>query len=261
MSPGTRSVRLSLLLMLTASSIIAACVSGCQNDQAAPEPGAAIIVLVDFSGTTTKDREFYKQTMDNIVSSLGRPNDHLVVAGISADSRGDWTSAVNVTFPPPEPAKTFRDNSLAYTQRLRRRAHDDSLRVADAREQALQFIDAARAAPRTAIIESIRAAKEAFAPRTGEQVILVVLSDMLESAAAGINLESKIDGEKADSLVADLDSKGLVPDLTGWKVHVAGASGVDMAHDAAVKRFWLGFFDRAHASVAHYGRAMLDFAR
>jgi len=61
--------------------------------------------------------------------------------------------------------------------------------------------------------------------------------------------------------IADVKARAELPDLSGAKVYVAGASAKSTRQACAVERFWLAYAKAASARLtsANYGPALLDF--
>jgi hypothetical protein len=109
----------------------------------------------------------------------------------------------------------------------------------------------------TAILDSLNAGSQILTRDARPQKHLVILSDMIEESKTA----NFVKAPPAEALIAQRRAKGLLPDLHGVQVFVAGASAATSERYVEVQDFWLKYLQAAGAEIGAktYGRVALSF--
>jgi hypothetical protein len=234
-------------IVVAAALLLLACVPAqAQLKQllGAEREARAVVVLVDLSEsvkTVDVDR-IYTPTLRSIVDAL-RPGDRIVLAEISERTLGSFTPALDLAL--PSTGNSMEDNDALDAGKLRIRGEWRKL---------ISRRDRSRA---TAIFDAIDAGGQVISRDARPQKHLVILSDMIEESRAA-NFQKAAPRE---TLIAQRRAKGLLPDLRGVQVFVAGASAATSERYVEVQDFWLKYLQAAGAQVnaKTYGRVALGF--
>ena len=224
-----------------------------------PTTTKTIVVFYDRSKSTVVDRGVYAKAMAMVVAKL-QPGDRLIMGPITGTSVRDFVTNIDFSLPPPLPPRnSMTDREFEFNKSAKARAHEDSLGFARLNADIATALAAPSNADTTAILETMNIAEDIFAAATNRK-ILIVLSDMLESAA--YNFE-KTDPTEAfiKKEIARLTASQQLPDLKGVEVYVVGAHADVPAKEAATERFWQAYFGATGAIVGpgQYARVMHTF--
>lgn len=204
----------------------------------------AVLVLVDLTESvklTDVDR-IYTPTLRNLVDAL-RPGDRFVLAEISERTLGSFAPALDLAL--PSSGRSMEDEDALEAGKLRIRA--EWRKLASRRERSKA----------TAILDSLNAGSQILTRDARPQKHLIILSDMLEESKAA----NFVKAAPAETLLAQRRAKGLLPDLAGVRVFVAGASAATSERYVEVQEFWLHYLQAAGAQIGArtYGRVALTF--
>jgi hypothetical protein len=112
----------------------------------------------------------------------------------------------------------------------------------------------------TDIFSSLLIAQKLFRNESRHKV-LVLMSDMIEDYPP-YNFE-KIDWSPATTknLLAELDAKGLIPNLSGVCIYVSGISAASADLAGKIEHFWKGYFQRTKADMdpSRYAHVLLHW--
>lgn len=212
-----------------------------RGDVASETAGARqVIVLLDLSASQTpamlaEARRFLDELVDRL--SFG---DRIVLLEVHRSGVRDSVRRWQDTLPRlPDPGY------VSSRDRARLQGARDA-----ARSVARVFFDSARAgkALHTDLFATLHIAAEYARDSGGRETILVLLSDMLQSAR-GIEMEG-LRRMPPPGWLEHQREAGLLPELDGACVVVVGADATT-ADGAAVRDFWLDYFG---AAGAHLGR-------
>lgn len=83
--------------------------------------------------------------------------------------------------------------------------------------------------------------------------VLLIFSDMIhETGDVSFAGDEGCTPGLADSTLLELQTSGRLPDLQGWTVFVNGRTGKTNAAVDNTRRFWIRYFDLAHARLGAY---------
>jgi hypothetical protein len=215
-----------------------------------PQNPRLIIIFVDMSGSTEQVRPTVcKAAFEKIYKNL-RQGDRVVVGTITSRSYIEFKPTVDEEIP----KKTIWDNRLQFEKKL-----------TDAKEKIRRETDKLLSSKRgtllTEILDSLNIADTIFHDEKERQKILVILSDMIEDSKEYNFDKDKITDEYIDNIIRDRQKNKLMPNFTGVKVYVAGASADDSNKFRAVKTFWTRYFaeSKADFSPHRYGHSLINF--
>ncbi len=231
--------------------VVAALLLGCLPAQAQikelfgdSRDARVVMVFVDLTQSVKAadvDR-IYTPTLRSVVDAL-RPGDRFVLAEISESTLGSFAPALDL--PLPSSGRSMDDDDALEAGRLRIRGEWRKL---------ISRRDRAKA---TAILESLNAGSQILTRDARPQKHLVMLSDMIEESKAA-NFQKT---QPAEALIDQRRAKGLLPDLRGVQVFVAGASAATSERYVEVQDFWLKYLQAAGGAISTktYGRVALSF--
>ena len=236
---------------------VASITSGCPPE--VKNCGTVVVVLVDESESTKADRELRRTALDAISRGLS-PGDRVIISPITDKSLSDFRFNIDERLPPTPPPMNLLDS----TNDWRRRQKEHEGKVASARDrinsQLKEFQERPQIAQKTAIFDSLGLAAQ-FLAAENHRGTLVLLSDMLEDSGS-VNFEQdSFRGNYFGNLLNRLGETGLIPDLQGAEIYLAGARATTPERAAAVANFWRRYFEAAKAPLksGRYGRALVNF--
>jgi hypothetical protein len=215
-----------------------------------PQNPRLIIIFVDMSDSANQARRTVcKEAFEKIYQNL-RQGDRVVVGTITSRSYIEFKPTVDEEIP----KKNIWDNRLQFERKLTN-AKEKIRRETD------KLLSRKRGTLLTEILDSLNIADIIFHEEKERQKILVLLSDMIEDSKEYNFDKSKITDEYIDNIIRDRQKNKLMPDFTGVKVYVAGASAADSNKFRAVQTFWTRYFteSRADFSPHRYGHSLINF--
>jgi len=209
-----------------------------------------IIILVDMSDSTNQARRtVYKEAFEKIYQNL-RQGDRVVVGTITSRSYIDFKPTVDEEIP----KKTLWDNRLQFERNLTNTKQK-------IRTEVNKLLSRQRGSPLTEILDSLNIADTIFHNEKERQKILIILSDMLQDSKECNFAKDKITEEYINNVITYRQKNNLIPNLTGVKVYVAGASAPDADRFRAVQTFWARYFTKSGADFFphRYGHSLINF--
>jgi len=209
-----------------------------------------IIILVDMSDSANQVRRTVcKEAFEKIYQNL-REGDRLVVGTITSRSYIEFKPTVDVEIP----KKTIWDNRLQFERNLA----NTKKKI---RGETTKLLSRERGTPLTEILDSLNIADVIFHNEKERQKILVILSDMIEDSKKYNFDKDKITDEYINNVITYRQENNLMPNLTGVKVYVAGASAVDSDKFRAVQTFWARYLTKSRADFSphRYGHSLINF--
>jgi hypothetical protein len=209
-----------------------------------------IIIFVDMSDSTNEARPtVYKEAFEKIYQSL-RQGDRVVVGTITSRSYIDFKPTVDEEIP----KKTIWDNRLQFERGL---THSKE----EIRREVNSLLSRERGSALTEILDSLNIADTIFHDEKDRQKILVILSDMMQDSKGYKFDKDEITDEYINNAIAYRQKNNLMPNLTGVKVYVAGASAADSDRFRAVQTFWARYFTESGADFSphRYGHSLINF--
>jgi hypothetical protein len=215
------------------------------------ESSRVMVVFVDMSGSTNSARRsVYREAFEKIYESL-RQGDRIVVGTITSHSYVDFKPAVDIEIP----KKSIWVNRLAFEQNLAK-SKSDLQKAVDG------LLSRKEGTPRTEILNSLNIADTIFHEEKRNK-ILVILSDMVQDSREYNFDRAELTDAYIANVVRQRKENNLVPDLTGVKVYVAGASADEAQKFRSIEKFWDQYFEAAGADFSphRYGHSLLDFEK
>lgn len=241
-----------LLLCLTAVALLLA---GCG---ARKNPGSAVVVLIDVSGSTTNVQERYMAEFERVLDGL-QGGDHLFVQPVRANSLVAPV-AIDLAFPAYNALdlNPTAANEHTHAQEMKKRRQEALDRVA-------KLVQAERPAQQgSAIIDGLSQAGSLLAAYPPERRVVILLSDMVEQSEVADF--TALTEHRVDEMVAALKARSRLPDLQGARVFVAGITDGENGKLSAsqiltLKHFWTRYFTTAGATLKWYGPSLMGFGK
>jgi hypothetical protein len=215
-----------------------------------PQNPRLIIILVDMSGSTGQVRRTVcKEAFEKIYQNL-RQGDRVVVGTITSRSYIEFKPTVDEEIP----KKSIWDNRLQFERNL---THTKE----KIRRETNKLLSRRGGTLLTEILDSMNIADIIFHEEKERQKILVILSDMIEDSKEYNFDKDKITDEYIDNVIRDRQKNKLMPNFTGVKIYVAGASAADSDKFRAVQTFWARYFTKSGADFSphRYGHSLISF--
>ena len=215
-----------------------------------PQQPRVVIILVDMSGSADQARRTVcKEAFEKIYQNL-RHGDRVVVGTITHHSYIDFKPTVDEEIP----KKTVWDNRLQYEKKLT----DTKEKI---RREVNKLLSQKQGTPLTEILDSLNIADTIFHDEKERQKILVILSDMIQDSKEYKFDKDKITDEYIHNVIRYRQKNNLMPNLTGVKLYVAGASAADSDKFRAIQTFWTRYFTESGADFSphRYGHSLINF--
>ena len=225
------------------------------------ETTKTVVVLVDRSASTGRDRALYQRAAKAVIEGL-KPGDRLIASPITEASANDFRDYLDASLPAPLAPLRLWDVPQKYAAEKQAWEEQYKTKMNQIRQATDKLLEAPSGSPKTRIFESLRITAQILASEHRPVKVVVVLSDMLEdSNEADFEAMQLSDAAIAKEL-ARQQQQQIVPDLRGVRVFVAGASGEPLERAAALERFWRRYFQEAGALIdpGGYSRAVPNFA-
>jgi hypothetical protein len=218
-------------------------------ENSSPHP-RLIIIFVDMSGSADQARRTVcKEAFEKVYKNL-RQGDRVVVGTITSQSYIDFKPTVDEEIP----KKTVWDNRLQFERNLTKTKEK-------IRKEVNKLLSTNGGTPLTEILESLNIADIIFHDEKERQKILVILSDMIQDSKEYKFDKDKITDEYISKVIRYRRQNNLMPNLSGVRVYVAGASAADSDTFRAVQTFWTRYFTESGADFSphRYGHSLINF--
>jgi hypothetical protein len=222
------------------------------KSEKSPQIPRLIIIFVDMSDSANQARHTVcKEAFEKIYRNL-RQGDHVVVGTITSRSYIEFKPTVDEQIP----KKTIWDNRLQFERNLTNTKEK-------IRRETDKLLSRERGTALTEILDSLNIADILLHDEKERQKILVILSDMIEDSKEYNFDRDKITDEYINSVISHRQKNNLMPNLTGTKVYVAGASADDSNKFRAVQKFWAHYFTESGADFSphRYGHSLINFEK
>jgi len=209
-----------------------------------------IIILVDMSGSTNHARRtVYREAFEKVYQNLEQ-GDRVVVGTITSRSYIDFKPTVDAEIP----KKTIWDNRLQFERNLTNTKKKIQREVD-------KLLSRKEGSSLTEILNSLNIADTIFHEEKERQKILVILSDMIQDSKEYKFDKDKISNEYVNAVIGQRQENSLIPNLTGVKVYVAGASAADSVRFRSIQTFWTRYFTQSGADFSpyRYGHSLINF--
>ncbi len=220
------------------------------KSEKSPENPRLIIILVDMSDSANEARRTVcKEAFEKVYQNL-RQGDRVLVGTITSRSYTEFKPTVDAEIP----KKTIWDNRLQYEKKLANTKEK-------IRGETNKLLSRERGTMLTEILDSLNIADIIFHDEKERQKILVLLSDMIEDSKEYKFDKDKITDEYIDKVIRDRQKNKLIPNFTGVKVYVAGASAADSNKFRAIQTFWARYLSKSGADFSphRYGHSLINF--
>ena len=211
-----------------------------------------IIVFVDMSGSTNKARgTVYKNAFDMIYKNLNQ-GDRIVVGTITSRSFIDFKPKVDEEIP----EQTIWVNRIKFEHNLTKTKKK-------IRQNVDQLLKTKIGTQYTEILNSLNIADTIFHNEKKREKILVLLSDMLQDSKEYNFEKVRITNKYIKNIIENRSKQELIPNFSGVKIYVAGASAADSKKFRAVELLWTRYFEASKAdfSTHRYGHSLLEFEK
>lgn len=211
-----------------------------------------VIVFVDMSGSTNKERStIYKNAFDMIYKTLDQ-GDRLVVGTITSRSFIEFKPKVDEEIP----EKSIWVNRLKYEQNLTKSKANISQAVD-------KLFKEKHGTQNTEILNSLNIADTIFHGEKKRKKILVLLSDMIQDSKEYNFEKVRITNKYITNIIENRIKQKLIPDFSGVKIYVAGASAKTPKRFRAIELLWTRYFhaSKANFSTHRYGHSLLEFEK
>ena len=215
-----------------------------------PQNPRVMIILVDMSDSANQARRTVcKEAFEKIYQNL-RQGDRVVVGTITSRSYIEFKPTVDEEIP----KKTIWDNRLQFERNLTNTKEK-------IRGETNKLLSRERGTLLTEILDSLNIADTIFHDEKERQKILILLSDMIEDSKEYNFDKDKITEEYINNVISHRQRNSLMPNFTGVKVYVAGASATDSNKFRAVQTFWARYLTKSGADFSphRYGHSLINF--
>jgi hypothetical protein len=223
--------------------------------------GTSVLIFIDFSGSVhSASRASHRGELQrNVLPSLA-PGDRIVIAAIHDKTLTAFRPLAEATLPITPAFNGWVDNRIKYERRVKATENE----IAETRRQldadVNEIFSRPYASPYTDIFSSLYMAQKLFDgdPR---QKVVVLMSDMIEDYPPYKFDAMQWKPGTAEKIVADLDAKRQIPDLSGVCIYVSGASARNPQLAREIARFWEQYFRRARAEFhsSRYSHVLLHW--
>jgi hypothetical protein len=236
--------------------------TGCLSASTASETqGTEYVVFVDFSGSIRPDDQaLYKDALTTQIIPTLEPGDRLLIAPITDRTLTGFHPLVDVTLPPMPTFSGWKDNLLKHKKQVK----EVEAQVPQLKEKIGQQVAGMFArhvgSPQTDIFSSLVLTEKLFHHESRHKV-LVLMSDMIEDDAPYRFEKVSWTPDATRNLLDNLNAQGMVPDLSGVCIYVAGASANSPAQAEQIGAFWNNYFQRTHADTdpSRYAHVLLHW--
>ncbi len=256
------SIAILLLLILIANSC-----DMLKKEESKNMPSKTVVVLCDLTESTRNFHSAYLENLKTILSTI-RHGDVIVAAKITNSSIAELEIPIKdeiQKFIPVDKMGNPTDNPILV--KSSKKEADDKL--SKQKELIIDKLnnmfsannDLKRKILNTDIMSSLHVAEKIFKSYKREELVLVMLSDMIEdSTEYDFEKENLID-KRAEEIIKKEKTRNRIPDLQGVKVYVVAAGTKESNRFFAIQNFWLRYFKECGADLTkeRYGSALLNF--
>jgi hypothetical protein len=247
-------------LLLVGSLVL---VAGCRlSTSTAAEPeGTEYVVFLDLSQSIrADDRALLKEALTEQIVPTLEAGDRLLIAPITDRTLTGFHPLVDATLPPMPTFNGWTDNLLKHKKQVKE-IETQVPKVKEEIGKQIETIFARReASAQTDILSSLLLTEKLF-HRVAQRKVLVLMSDMIEDYEPYRFQKVSWTPDTTGKLLDDLDKEGMIPNLSGVCVYVAGASANSPAQAEQIATFWKAYFTRAKADMdmSRYAHVLLHW--
>ena len=258
MLPPRRVAELLLLFALPALVLTAGCT---RTSQAEAQRGTAVVIFVDFSESIGgTDRAGFKRELEKQVLPWLQPGDSITIAPITDKTLTEFRPLVEADLPARPQFNGWVNNVMKFNKAAR----ETDARIVQVKEQlqaqAAEALARKYQARYTDIFSSVLLAEKLFSTETRRKV-LILMSDMIEDYPPYAFDRMTWTPKTTEKLLADLETKRMIPDLSGVCVYVSGVSAPTAEMARNIGSFWEAYFRKAKADLnpSRYAHVLLHW--
>jgi hypothetical protein len=214
---------------------------------ATPGEPRMIVMFVDGS-CSVKDVRPYADAWRRVVASL-QPGDRIVLGRVAQGIYSEYRPVVDKSLPA---SSGLLDNSLVVERKVARERAALDGRFSDVLEEPCS--------QKTPILDTLSLAEKVFGSDSRKKRLLLG-SDMLEDGDRYVFERMLLAPPVGNAIIVQRRTDGLLPNLTGVKVYVVGASAASAVQARRVEAFWAQYFTAVGADFdpLRYGPVLVDF--
>jgi hypothetical protein len=258
MLPPRRIAELLLLLALPALLLTTACT---KSTQAEARPGTAVVIFVDFSDSIGgTDRSGFQRELDKQVLPWLQPGDSLMMAPITDKTLTEFRPLVEADLPARPQFNGWVNNVMKHNKEKK----ETEARIIQVKEslrtQTTEALSRKYQARYTDIFSSLLLAEKIFSAESRRKV-LIMMSDMIEDYPPYAFDRMTWTPNTTQKLLADLEGRKMIPDLSGVCVYVSGVSAPSAELARHIGGFWYAYFKKAKADLnpSRYAHVLLHW--
>jgi hypothetical protein len=234
--------------------------AGCtRSSQAAATRGTSVVVFVDFSESIT-DRVSFKRELDRLVLPWLQPGDSILIAAIHDKTLTEFTPLVEADLPARPHFNGWFNNVIKFGKETRQ----TEARIVEVKQGLRTQTDEAMRrnfkSRYTDIFSSLLLAEKLFNTETRHKV-LILMSDMIEDYPPYAFDRMTWTPTTTQKILADLEAKRMIADLSGVCVYVSGVSAPTAEMARNIGGFWETYFKKAGADLkpSRYAHVLLHW--
>ena len=258
MLPPRRLAEMLMLFALPALVLTAGCTKASQADA---QRGTAVVIFVDFSESIGgTDRAGFKREIEKQVLPWLQPGDSIMIAPITDKTLTEFRPLVEAELPARPVFNGWVNNVMKHNKESKA----TEARIVQVKEtlqtQAAEALTRKYQARYTDIFSSVLLAEKLFSAESRRKV-LVLMSDMIEDYPPYAFDRMKWTPETTEKLLAELETRKMIPDLSGVCVYVSGVSAPSAEMARHIGSFWEAYFRKAKAdlSPSRYAHVLLHW--
>lgn len=258
MLPPRRIVEMLLLFALPAFLLTTGCTKA---SQAEVQRGTAVVIFVDFSDSIGgTDRTGFKREIEKQILPWLQPGDSIMIAPITDKTLTEFRPLVEAELPARPQFNGWVNNVMKFNKESK----TTDARIVQVKEtlrtQAAQALSQKFQARYTDIFSSVLLAEKIFSAESRRKV-LILMSDMIEDYPPYAFDRMTWTPKTTQKVMADLESKRMIPDLSGVCVYVSGVSAPSAELARNIGGFWEAYFRQAKADLnpSRYAHVLLHW--
>lgn len=258
MLPPRRIAELLLLFALPAIVLTTGCT---RTSQAEAQRGTAVVIFVDFSESIGgADRAGFKREIEKQVLPWLQPGDSILIAPITDKTLTEFRPLVEADLPARPQFNGWVNNVMKFNKASK----ETDARIVQVKEslqtQTAEAMGRKYHARYTDIFSSVLLAEKLFSAETRRKV-LILMSDMIEDYPPYAFDRMTWTPATTQKLLAELETKRMIPDLSGVCVYVSGVSAPSAEAARHIGGFWEAYFRKAKADLnpSRYAHVLLHW--
>ena len=258
MLPPRRIAELLLLCALPALVLMTGCT---KSTQAEVQRGTAVVIFVDFSESIGgTDRAGFKRELEKQVLPWLQPGDSIMISPITDKTLTEFRPMVEAELPARPQFNGWVNNVMKHNKEKK----ETEARIIQVKEslrtQTAEALSRKYQARYTDIFSSVLLAEKIFSAESRRKV-LILMSDMIEDYPPYAFDRMTWTPATTQKLLADLEAKKMIPDLSGVCVYVSGVSAPSAELARHIGGFWDAYFRKAKAdlSPSRYAHVLLHW--